>query len=123
MYEFYVLNGKLCVEPELRYIDLIKLTPAELKSVVVDKWACLLSYHTQYPEALVPNGVGETTCAYCYLYLNDACKSCPVFKVTGETGCRETPFVQYADAYYDDLDWEHIITACQAELDFLLSLE
>lgn len=43
--------------------------------------------------------LGSGACALCKLYIDAGCVSCPVFKQTGEAGCRRTPYSKAAMRY------------------------
>ena len=51
---------------------------------------------------------GSANCPLCQLFFwrddtEDCCWGCPVSKKTGQTGCRGTPYYQFAGAFYEDL--------------------
>lgn len=70
---------------------------------------------------------GGSNCPLCVIFLEDACKDCPVRVKTGHPQCRTTPWIQWVSATMG-MDFPRRVTnerqraAAQAELDFLRSL-
>jgi hypothetical protein len=68
--------------------------------------------------------IGPEYCALCRMFLGDgnACRGCPVFEYTGETGCHGTPYddIEMIDDTHDAEDrWPILATR---EREFLESL-
>lgn len=68
--------------------------------------------------------IGPNSCDLCTLYRHEentriSCKSCPVYKKSGATGCRYTPYYPYS-VYYGKSEYTRKKLA-QQEIDFLKS--
>ncbi len=66
--------------------------------------------------------IGSQSCPLCQLksQLNySSCIFCPVYKATGESGCKETPWDDISDHIYDN---DELPVYIQKEIEFLFSL-
>lgn len=71
--------------------------------------------------------LGKRNCALCGLFWDNDCVGCPVFKITGFTGCRETPYTKFMFSVRDSGSGRQAKTEeekelAQREVDFLKSL-
>ncbi len=64
--------------------------------------------------------VTPENCPLCALFITDDCKKCPVFAVTKETGCTNTPCNLYSEE--SDPHSERAIELAHAEVNFLKAL-
>lgn len=50
---------------------------------------------------------GSRNCPLCQLFFfgigGECCMGCPVYKKTGQIGCRDTPYYQFTSAFWEDL--------------------
>lgn len=60
-------------------------------------------------------------CALCQRFMGSACQGCPVSERTARLCCRNTPYHLVDKAVLEN-DLPGLISACQAELNFLKSL-
>lgn len=66
---------------------------------------------------------GPDNCPLCHLFWESGCDLCPVWRSTGMSACRSTPYQEYDDASYNyGVASPQAKAAAQAELDFLRSL-
>lgn len=63
--------------------------------------------------------IGPDSCDLCTLYRYTCCKSCPVYKKSGATGCHNTPYYSYS-TYYGKSGYTRK-KLVQKEIDFLKS--
>lgn len=84
----------------------------------IDKWRGIEA------GELEDNGIDN--CPLCGLFYDGWCEGCPVSERTGLTVCEGSPYMQWADATYDDdiarADTPKLKALARAEREFLESL-
>lgn len=75
----------------------------------IRKWEIVCDHHP-----VVRHDGSNSTCGLCYLYYDDSCEGCPVYKATGQDSCLGTPYYYWTRS--------RLLEDAQAELEFLKSL-
>ena len=105
----FIINGT----NKIVYIGDKPTTEHDALELSIKKWEFIEQYMTINPSRHVINN--EESCGLCMLYstgISTSCIDCPVYKKTGHTGCRGTP-------------WTGLVELAEqaiAELEFLKSL-
>jgi len=100
-------------------------------AISIRKWRNLKRFSIKHQDLIFD--AGPTTCGFCHKYYirvsyeermrgeDPSCIGCPIYKITGERLCKNTPYDAYSDEtdFYGHQDLETGLKAIDCEIDFL----